>query len=68
MFSLTSLKSLKIQKCPGNCKLVFFTLGPLTLRVKKEIFSEMTDKMNEFVSQNREPKRLTEVRELSLVE
>ena len=68
MFSLTSLKSFKIQKCPGNCKLVFFTLGPLTLRVKREIFSEMTEKMSEFVDQNRDGKKLATVRELSLVD
>ena len=65
MFNLTSLKAFKIQNCPGSCKLIFFTLGPLTIRIKRETFEEMTKKMNDFL-EKQGPKKIQK-QELSLV-
>ena len=52
MYNLSSLQAFKIQKCPGSCNLIFFTLGPLTIRIKKSTFKEMATKMNEFLEQH----------------
>ena len=69
MFSLTNLDNVKIQKCPGSCKLVFLTFGPLTLRIKKDVFVKLSEKMSEFVSESlpKKHKAATPERELALV-
>ena len=66
MFNLTSLKAFKIQKCPGSCHLIFFTLGPFTLRIRKDTFLEMTKEMVQFAEQDLVPIKASK-QELSLV-
>ena len=56
MFNLSTLDAFKIQKCPGSCQLVFFTVGPMTIRIKKKAFVEMVGKLNDFVTHDLQPK------------